>query len=58
MFSMRDSNMRAQHRSFGFHARLLVFAAAAHAAPFTVIVLPDTQHDSEYYPEIYDAQTQ
>lgn len=37
---------------------LLWLVGAAHAEPFTVVVLPDTQNYSNRYPEIFDAQTQ
>lgn len=37
---------------------VLTIVGPSTAAPFTVVVLPDTQNYSEFYPEIYDAQTQ
>jgi len=62
MFFQADlAYMRDRSRTFIFLAIVLLFSLpliATNPGDFTVVVLPDPQNYSQYYPQIFDAQTQ
>ena len=55
---MRSLSFRPFHPTFLLTLLLVLSATLVSAAPFTVVLLPDTQNYSEKYPGTYMAQTQ